>query len=159
MPDWIAHVLVAWISCTLLGFKYRQFNSANTVIAMIGSLIPDIIKVGMPLEWLNIYMWNYITPLHLPIGSVIIASIMALFFRERKLVFLFLLFGLLTHYLLDIFLINISGGMSLLFPLSWQGFQLGIIPTDDYYLTFITIIVALMVFAISKIRAKKDQIV
>jgi len=58
MPDWIAHVLVAWTCCTLLGFKYKQFNTPNTVIAMIGSLIPDLFKLVIPLEYLGIY-WRF----------------------------------------------------------------------------------------------------
>jgi hypothetical protein len=54
MPDWITHVLVAWTVCTVLSFKFKQFNSANTVICMGGALIPDVYKIVIPLEFLGI---------------------------------------------------------------------------------------------------------
>ncbi|MGZ7134888.1 MAG: metal-dependent hydrolase [Methanobacterium sp.] len=155
MPDWVAHVLVAYISCTVLSFKYKQFNTPYTVIAMIGSLIPDIFKIYIPLETIGIYMQNIIVPLHLPIGSLIVVSIIALFFREKKLVFLFLIFGVITHYILDSFLIHLNGGMPLLFPFSWAGINYGIIPVDDYYLSLITIVLAIMVYATSRIIGRK----
>jgi hypothetical protein len=159
MPDWIVHVLVAWTLCTILGFKYKQFNTPNTVIAMIGSLLPDLFKVVIPLEYLGIYIGDFIYPIHLPIGSLIIASIIALFFKERKIVFLFLLFGVFPHYLLDLFLVNLNGGMTLLFPFSWQRLEFGIIPVDDYNITIITIILALVVYTASKtIKKSPDSI-
>ncbi|HML06468.1 MAG TPA: hypothetical protein VK426_11890, partial [Methanobacterium sp.] len=86
MPDWVAHVLVAWTLCTILGFKYKQFNTPNTVIVMIGALLPDIFKIVIPLQYSGIYIADFINPIHLPIGSLIIASIIALFFKERKMV-------------------------------------------------------------------------
>jgi len=52
MPDWITHIAVAYILCTLLGFKYKEFNTGNTVLAMVGSVIPDFIKVGIITEYL-----------------------------------------------------------------------------------------------------------
>ncbi|MEN4005939.1 MAG: hypothetical protein PQ964_01035 [Methanobacteriaceae archaeon] len=53
MPDWITHVLVAWTICTVSGF-FKQFNPANTVICMVGALIPDVYKIVIPLEFLGI---------------------------------------------------------------------------------------------------------
>lgn len=148
MPDWIAHVLVAWSLCTLLGLKYKQFDTPNTVIAMFGSILPDIFKVVIPLQYFGVYVDDFIYPIHLPIGSLIIASIIALFFNEKKTVFLFLIFGVLTHYILDLFLINLNGGMPILFPLSWERLQFGIIPVDDYNITILAILLALGVYSI-----------
>ncbi|MEN4006440.1 MAG: hypothetical protein PQ964_03685 [Methanobacteriaceae archaeon] len=54
MPDWITHILVAWTICTVLGFKFKQFNPANTAICMVGALIPDVYKIVIPLEYLGI---------------------------------------------------------------------------------------------------------
>ena len=158
MPDWIVHVLVAWTICTILGFKYKQFNTPNTVIVMIGSLLPDIFKIVIPLQYLGVYISNFINPIHLPIGSLIIASIIALFFKERKTVFLFLIFGFLTHYILDFLLINLNGGMPLFFPLSWQGLEFGIIPVDDYNITIITILIALGVYSITLSNKKSKKV-
>lgn len=155
MPDWIVHVLVVWIIFTVLSFKYKQFNTPNTVIAMIGSLIPDIFKIGIPLDYLGIHIWNFIGPLHLPVGSIIITSIITLFFRERKLVFLLLIFGVITHYLLDMMLLNLRGPL-LLFPFSQARWEFGFIPVDDYYLTIIIIILALIVYGVSYFIKRKS---
>ena len=47
MPDWLAHILVAYILCCILGIKFKVFNKENTAIVMVGALIPDIVKVGL----------------------------------------------------------------------------------------------------------------
>jgi hypothetical protein len=151
MPDWVAHVLVAWSLCTVLGFKFKQFDTPNTIIAMFGSILPDIFKVIIPLQYFGVYIEDLIYPIHLPIGSIIIATIMALFFKERKIVFMFLLLGISTHYILDLFLVNLNGGMSILFPFTWEKLQFGIIPVDDYNITIITVILALLIYGTSKI--------
>ena len=155
MPDWITHVLAAWTLCTVLGFKYKEFNTPNTVMAMIGSLIPDLFKIVIPLNYLGIYIENLIYPVHLPVGSIIIVSIIALFFKEKKTVFMFLLLGAFTHYILDSLLINLNDGMPLLFPFSWERFQYPIIPVDDYNVTIIAIILALTIYLISRIKVRR----
>jgi len=75
----------------------------------------------------------------------------ALFFKERKTVFLFVISGALTHYALDVFLVNLNGGMSLIFPFSWEKLEFWFIPVDDYNLTILAIILALIVYGDSKI--------
>ncbi len=149
MPDWVAHVLVAWTICTVLRFKYKQFDTPNTVIAMIGSLIPDLFKISILMQYLGIYTWDFISPVHLPVGSIIISAIIALFFKDRKIIFYFLLLGVFTHYLMDALLVNLNGGMSLFFPISWEKIEYGIIPSDDYIITIIAIILAFIVYLIS----------
>lgn len=150
MPDWITHVLTAWTLCTVLSFKYKQFNSANTAICIAGSLIPDTFKIIIPLGYMGMHIENFIAPLHLPIGSFIIASLFSLLFKEKKLVLSFLLLGVLTHYALDLLLTNLSGGIYLLFPFTWNYLQFDIIPDDDYSLTIISIFVAVLVYFMSK---------
>ena len=125
MPDWITHIAVAWTICTLLGFKYKEFNSSNTVIAMIGSLIPDIYKIGIITEIFGVNIYTYITPLHLPIGSIIIGAIISQFFSEKKTVFFFLFIGIITHYILDLLLISFGGGIALFYPFYWEKWQIG----------------------------------
>lgn len=150
MPDWITHVLVAWTICTVLSFKFKQFNPANTAICMAGALIPDVYKIVIPLEYLGIYAGNYIAPFHMPVGSLIIASIFSLFFKEQKIVLLFLLLGVLTHYMLDLLLTNLSGGIYLLYPFSWGSWQFDLIPDDDFNITILAVILAVFAYFVSK---------
>ncbi|OEC86068.1 MULTISPECIES: metal-dependent hydrolase [Methanobacterium] len=150
MPDWITHLLAAWMICTILSFKYKQINPAYTVVCMAGALIPDLFKVVIPLGFMGFKMENYLMPVHLPIGSLIIACIFTLFFKEnRKLVLSLLVLGVMTHYALDLLLINLGGGMALLFPLSWTKWTLNIIPDDDLNITILAVGLTMVVYVVS----------
>jgi hypothetical protein len=149
MPDWVVHVCVAWTLCRVLRFKYPQFNQGNTALVMIGSVFPDALKVGIPLELLGLDGWDYIYVLHLPVGSFLLAGIASLFFREKKVAFLFLSLGILTHYALDLLLIQLGNGMYLLYPASWMGFTLNLVPNDDYNITIVALVIALVVYVVS----------
>ena len=146
MPDWLVHIGVVYIICRLLYIKYDTFDHPNTSLAMIGSLIPDIVKFAMIPEFFGIDVWDYLLAFHLPVTSLVVAGLFSMFFCNKKVVFGLLTLGLITHYILDLLLINISGGIYLFFPLSWQGFHLDIISPDDYFLSLITLIVAFLVF-------------
>jgi hypothetical protein len=72
MPDWITHIVVAWTLCRILRFKFKEFNSANTMIVITGALIPDIIKIVIVLKSVGIDIYEYLAPLHLPSGSFLL---------------------------------------------------------------------------------------
>lgn len=150
MPDWIAHILVTWSICTILGFKFKQFNPSNTAIAILGSVLPDIYKIITLFNLSGIKLGNILSPLHLPLGSFIIAIMLSLFFKDRKNALIFLSFGILIHYVLDLLLETNNNGMYLFFPFSWIQWQLGIISNTDYNITILSIIGALLVYVISK---------
>lgn len=155
MPDWITHVLVAWTLTTILGFRFKQFSQPNSAIVMLGALIPDIYKINLLADQFGIYLHDFLTPIHLPIGSLLIAAILSLFFTDRKSIFLFLIIGIVTHYALDLLLF--SGGMELLYPLTPLKFQIGIISITDVNITLISIILAFFVFIAYK-RVDKKKI-
>ncbi len=157
MPDWIVHVCVAWTLCRILSLKYPQFNTGNTVLAMIGSVFPDALKVSILFELMGFDWWDYIYVLHLPIGSFLLAGIASLLFKEKKTAFLFLSFGILTHYAMDLLLIQLGYGMMLFYPASWMGFTLNLVPSDDYYITIIALVVAGLVYLITKWVKNKQK--
>lgn len=148
MPDWITHVLVAWTLVTVLGFRYKQFSQSNAAIVVLGALIPDIYKITLILDPFRVYMDSFLTPIHLPIGSLLIAATFSLFFVKSKSIFLFLILGIGTHFALDLLLFG--AGMELLYPLSPLKFEIGIISVTDYSITIISIVLALIVFFIYK---------
>jgi hypothetical protein len=41
MPDWLAHVLFAYVLCSVLGTKFSQFTKANTALVMVGALMRE----------------------------------------------------------------------------------------------------------------------
>ena len=55
---------------------------------------------------------------------------------------LFLLLGVLIHFMLDLLLTNLSGGIYLLYPFSWGSWQFNLIPDDDLKITAISIALA-----------------
>jgi hypothetical protein len=159
MPDWIVHLAVAWTLCRLLRFKYPQFNSQNTILVMIGAVLPDAVKVGMLFDFLGHDWWDYILALHLPAGSLVLAGLFSLLFKEKKTAFLFLSLGILTHYLLDLLLVQLGDGIYIFYPVSWIGFQLDMVPTDDYNITIVALIIALLVWLVSRWYENKDILV
>jgi hypothetical protein len=160
MPDWLAHILVVYILCSILGIKFKVFSKENTAIVMVGALIPDIVKVGLIFDFLGIDVWDFIAPLHTPVGSMLSAALFSLLFEEikRKLIFSLLILGASTHFALDFLLMHVSGGMLLLFPFSWGGWQLGVIQYDNYYVVLLALIVACTIYVILKFtEAKKGS--
>lgn len=148
MPDWLAHVLFAYVLCKILRIKFRQFNNENTAIVMVGSLIPDVVKIGLIFDLFGIYVWDFIYPLHTPIGSLLVAGLISLLFYESTVVFLLLVLGFITHYMLDFLMGHVSGGMLLLFPFSWDGYQLGLVQCDDYRITLVLVVLAVIIYTI-----------
>lgn len=99
-----------------------------------------------------------ISLLHIPIGSFIIAIILSLFFKERKNALIFLSFGHIYTLLLRLLLEMTNNGMYLLFPFSWDEWQLSIISNTDYLITLIAIIGAVLVcFIFKKINLKRTS--
>lgn len=151
MPDWITHILVAWSLCTILGFKYKQFNPGNTAIAMIGALLPDMVKIYIPIQ---LFTGNdisvFVAPFHMPLGSLILAGMFTLFFKEKKIIYLFLVLGIVTHFALDLLMIYSGGGIYLLYPLSFNQWQMGLITYSDYQITILVLIFAVLVYGFSR---------
>jgi LexA-binding, inner membrane-associated putative hydrolase len=146
MPDWTTHVLVAWSLGTILGFRFKQFSQRNVAILMLGALIPDIYKITLVLGSFGINLQGFLMPIHLPIGSLLIAAIISLFFIEKRLIFIFLAIGVGTHYALD--LLMFSGGMEIFYPFSALKFQIGLISVAEVNATILSIILAAIVFLV-----------
>jgi hypothetical protein len=149
LPDWVVHIAVAWTLCRLLRFKYPQFNTGNTAIAMVGSILPDAVKIGSLVPLFGLANWmGYFNAIHTPLTSLVLAGLVSLLFKGKKTAFLFLSFGILTHYFLDLLLIG--EGIYLFYPISWISFHLDLVPNDDYNITIIALIIALTVYLLSK---------
>jgi putative exporter of polyketide antibiotics len=100
---------------------------------------------------------DILMPFHLPAGSLIIASIFTLFFKDnKKLVLSLLVLGVATHYALDLLLTNLNGGMEMLFPFSWNSWTLNVIPDDDWHITLLAVGLALIIYFVS-VRFRKNN--
>jgi len=159
MPDWLAHILVAYILCSILRIKFKVFSKENTAIVMVGALIPDIVKVGLIFDSLGMDVWDFIAPFHTPVGSILSAALFSLLFEfeARKRIFSLLILGASTHLALDFLLMHVSGGMLLLFPFSWGKWQLGVIQCDNYYVALIALLLACVIYIISKYYKREEE--
>ncbi|HHT18708.1 MAG: metal-dependent hydrolase [Euryarchaeota archaeon] len=149
MPDWVVHIAVAWTLCRILRFRYPQFNPANTALVMAGSVFPDAVKISILFELFGFDWWDYIHVVHLPLGAFLMAGIATLLFEEKKTAMAFLSAGILTHFALDLLLIQLDNGIYLFYPFSWKGFSLNLVPNDDYHITIVALLVALSVYLLS----------
>ena len=126
---------------------------------MVGALIPDIIKAGLIFDFIGMDIGDFIAPFHTPVGSMISAALFSLLFEfeARKKIFYLLIFGASTHFALDFLLMHVSGGMLLLFPFSWHGWQLGVIQCDNYYVALVALLLACVVYIISNIIYRRKK--
>ncbi len=138
MPDWFTHTLFGWI--------IGKTTKMDVGLVVAGSLIPDLFKINLAFSFFKIDTNHFFDPLHTPAGALIIGAIFALFFIDSKKAFMFLSVGIFSHFFLDFFLVHVSSGMKLLFPFSWEEWQIYIIRYDDYYVTIVAIIVAIIVY-------------
>jgi hypothetical protein len=149
MPDWLTHTLVGWIT----GKTTRQ----DVALVVIGSLIPDLVKINLAFTWLGLNDYQFFDPLHTPIGALLIAGIIAVFFPDIRKAFIPLGIGVSTHFILDFFLVHIHEGMKLLFPFSWSEWQFYLIRSDDYRMTIVAVLLAILIYMIYWIAARRKK--
>jgi hypothetical protein len=158
----MAHVAFAFILCALLALKWPVFGGRNTVLVMIGALTPDIFKLYLPLQVMGVHAQDSLALFHIPIGTALVCALCALLFEKGIRVRVFLLFavGIVTHYALDVILINVSGGLMLLYPLSWNAWHLDLVRPDNWLGTTILVAAAILVWLVLKawtVRRAKDS--
>jgi membrane-bound metal-dependent hydrolase YbcI (DUF457 family) len=125
---------------------------------MLASNLPDKYKNTTLFSLMGIKLENLLLPLHLPIGSILFAIIISLFFEERKTALIFLSLGIFSHYILDLLLEMNNNGMYLLFPFNWNQWQFNLISNTDYTITLIAVIGAVLVYFTSKKLNEKEPV-
>lgn len=153
----MAHIAFAYILCAILAVRWPVFGGRNTVLVMIGAVLPDIFKLYLPLQLLGIYAQDSFQLFHMPVGTLLVCGLGALLFEggTRMRVFLLFTFGMATHYALDGLLIHESGGLMLLYPLSWGAWQLQLVRPDNWLGTTILVAAAVLVYGALKVRSDR----
>jgi hypothetical protein len=151
MPDWLTHSLIGWIT--------GKTTKIELSLVVIGSLIPDISKLYLGFNWLlHKETQDVFLPIHTPFGAVLIACAIACCFPEIKKALIPLGVGVATHFVLDLMLLDVSGGIPLLFPFSWVGWQFSLFRSEDYLMTVYAIIAAVVVFVAYSIYEKRKSL-
>jgi hypothetical protein len=149
MPDWLTHTLAGWITGKTTGISIS--------LIVIGSLIPDLSKIVLAFNIIGYNTTYLFEPLSTPIGALLVAGIISLFFPNVQQALIPLSIGITTHLVLDFFLIHVTPTMKLFFPFSWQGWQIPLIYSEDYLITIYAIVIAAIVYLIFYYRSKKDK--
>lgn len=148
----MAHLAFVFILCTLLALKWPVFGGRNTVLVMVGAVLPDLFKLYLPLPLIFI---DYLALFHIPIGTLLMCGLGSLLFEEgtRVRVFLLFTFGMATHYALDALLKHVTGGILFLYPLSWETWQLQLVRPDNWLGTTILVAAAVLLWGLLKVRS------
>lgn len=149
MPDWFTHTLVGWIT----GKTTKQ----DVALVVIGSLIPDLVKINIAFTWLGVNDPQLFEPIHTPVGALLIAGIIAMFFKDARKALIPLGIGVSTHFILDFFLVHAHGGMLLLYPFSWGEWQYYLIRSDDWRMTIVALLAALLVYGVYWYHEKQKK--
>ena len=149
MPDWTTHVIAGWIT--------GKATKSNVSLVVVGSLLPDIFKIQLIFNVLQIDTHGFFDPLHTPCGTLLIALLLSLLFKMAGRAFIFLIMGASTHYFLDFFLMHAAGGMKLLFPFSWGEYQLHIISSGNCWVTISALIIGAIFYFIFLKRNGRGQ--
>jgi hypothetical protein len=147
MPDWLTHTMIGWI--------IGKTTKMEVSLIVLGAILPDLKKINLIAIWLGLDYQIFFNPFHTPILAFLIAGIIALFFTSSKKAFLALSIGVITHFILDFFLIGITKGIQFLFPISFEYWRFNYI-IADYYITITAIISAFCVYIFYFYNSKRN---
>jgi len=149
MPDWLTHTLAGWITGKAIKMEVG--------LVIMGSLIPDLKYMNLVFQNLfGVTLHTYLNAIHTPVVAFLIGGIFALFFKNVKKAFIPLGIGIITHFILDFFLVHVSGGMKLLFPVNWSEWQYYLIRSDDYHMTIVAVLAAISIYIFYFYHNKRD---
>ncbi len=123
MADLLTHVLVAYSVAVVLSWRLHWITTPYVTALMVGSTLPDLTRIGLLIDPGLIERtgipFSY-SPLHTLGGALITFLIISLTtVKNFKPVSMLLGLGVLTHFALDLLLINASGhSFTVLWPLT-----------------------------------------
>jgi len=149
MPDWLTHTLAGWITGKAIKME------VGLIVA--GSLIPDLTKINLIFLYFDTNLHHFFNAFHTPAGAFLVASIFALFFKNVKKAFIPLGIGIITHFILDFFLVHVSSTMKLLFPFSWSEWQYSLIRSEEYNVTIVAVLAAILIYIFYLYHEKRSS--
>lgn len=115
MTDVLTHVLIGYVVGVVLSVRYEWMRPAHVTLVMIGALSPDFVKINLLVsDWLVAallgvpFSWD---PLHTLGGNLLVLLIGALCLPpgRRLRAFALLAVGAVTHHVLDVGLLTVTG--------------------------------------------------
>lgn len=147
MPDLGTHLILPLAACRLAQVSGR-FRKPKTpgwwTLLALGAVLPDLFSRALVIAFPTKFIYLLAGPAHTPVGSLVIALIIAFFFDQsiRTGCLIWLTVGLATHYFLDFLQAQTGpGGYIWFFPFSWRRGQAGLVYPDEtiLYLPYLLI--------------------
>ena len=136
MPDWITHIAIAYILCALLGInKHRG-------IVLIGAVLPDLSKLMLLFpDYKQLFL-----PMHTFLGVIFTCAIVSTLLKpEFSKAYPLMLFGAVSHLILDSFLNPYGSYYWMLYPF-WSGYtNIGFIWADSFIPALVSVILLIIV--------------
>ncbi|MBN1480961.1 hypothetical protein EH223_00640 [candidate division KSB1 bacterium] len=119
MPDLVTHTATAYF--LMRSDSFQRFR----VFFYLGAILPDILARPIHIMFPQFYL--YTIAIHTPLFMILFTLLFAEFFQTFRLhVIKYLLFGILSHFFLDLFQKHITDGYYWFFPFSWRSFEIGL---------------------------------
>lgn len=115
IADLLTHAFVGYTIGVILSWRYERLNSPHITAIMVGSTLPDLIRIRLLIDPIKIekfiglpFSW---TPIHVATGALLIVGMGSLVSspKESKIIFALLAIGTISHLFLDSLLITASG--------------------------------------------------
>lgn len=141
MPDWLSHLVVGLIIAEL-------FNVRKKSLVLLGALLPDVLtKLSLAFFYMDAAKNFTLSSFHTPVMCFLIAiAITPLFKYNRLKVFYLVSIGVISHFLADLTLKHLTGGMRLFFPFSSNTYILNWMwPEQSFYFILVSLAVYLFI--------------
>ena len=146
MPDWITHILLAFVLADLLGQRKS--------LVLIGAVLPDVLIAPFVLfRGAPELAYAFYSIFHTPFASLTLAASASSAFKKQWKAFSLLALGVASHFALDIF--QAPGGYQLLWPLSTAGFGFDLFYSDSLFLPAAVLALFIAYLAAKKFLGKK----
>lgn len=136
MADLLTHILLPYVILTVASWQFEWLTKRWVIIGMAGAAIPDLVKINIVLDSSVIESLLGMPFSYAPISSlggvlIIAAAITVFFQKQRRQVFVFLVFGGLTSLVVDGLRVFADGQSGFwLYPFTWVR-----PPTPSLYVT------------------------
>lgn len=157
MADLLTHILVPNVVLTVASWQFDWLTKRWIVIGMAGAAIPDLVKLGITLdddviESILGMPFSY-SPISSLGGVLLIAGAITVFFeKQRRRVFLFLLFDGFTSLVVDGLRVFADGRSGFwLYPFTWlRPPTPSLYVTSDIRVLIVAMIISVVVFALDR---------
>lgn len=147
MPDLITHMVFSHFLIRIFEqIKNHGKFGPFRVLFYIGVLLPDILTRPCYILFADTYAWT--VAIHTPAGSIVTCAIIAMLFdlKIRKNVFVFLLAGILSHFMLDSLQKQLINNNYWFFPFSWKPVGYGIVGAGEIIEWIPVLLITVLVF-------------